>query len=147
MNRPLWAAAILGLALRLLFSLGYWTHQPLTRDFALVGGLAIGPTWWDSSVVRGDLGFTFSGEIGATIRLYEMLRPGADRQAPRRTRTAALEIAKQRLQAVKDALLTGPPDEIPHVEDRVRVTNPQFAPTGDEGGGKVMVTVVAKKSQ
>jgi 4-amino-4-deoxy-L-arabinose transferase-like glycosyltransferase len=44
--RSLAIAAILGLALRLLFALGYWTGQPLTRDereyLALARGLATG---------------------------------------------------------------------------------------------------------
>ena len=31
-RRALAAAALLGMALRLLFALGYWTGQPLTRD-------------------------------------------------------------------------------------------------------------------
>jgi hypothetical protein len=56
----------------LLFGASY--HHPLMRDFALVGGLAVGPTWWDSSVVKNDLGLTLSGEIGVTARLYEQLR-------------------------------------------------------------------------
>ena len=56
----------------LLFGASY--QLPLMRDFALVGGLGIGPTWWDSSVARGDVGFTFSGEIGVTARLWELLR-------------------------------------------------------------------------
>jgi len=56
----------------LLFGASY--HQPLMRDFALVGGLAIGPTWWDSSLVANDMGFTFSAELGVTVRLWELLR-------------------------------------------------------------------------
>jgi hypothetical protein len=56
----------------LLFGASY--HFPLSREFALVGGLGIGPTWYDSSVTRNDTGFTVAGEIGATARLWEMLR-------------------------------------------------------------------------
>jgi hypothetical protein len=56
------------------FLLGVSYHQPLMRDFALVGGLGIGPTWWDSSLAPNDVGFTVSGEIGVTARLYELLR-------------------------------------------------------------------------
>ncbi len=45
-SRPLVVAAILGLALRLAFALGYWTGQPLTRDereyLALARSLAAG---------------------------------------------------------------------------------------------------------
>lgn len=56
----------------LLFGASY--HYPLMRDFELVGGLGIGPTWWDSSVVRNEIGFTVSGELGVTTRLWEVLR-------------------------------------------------------------------------
>jgi hypothetical protein len=56
----------------LLFGASY--HVPLSREFALVGGLGIGPSWWDSTLTKGDTAFVFSGEIGATARLWEMLR-------------------------------------------------------------------------
>jgi hypothetical protein len=56
----------------LLFGAAY--HHPLSREFALVGGLGIGPTWWDSSVAPNEIGFTVSGEIGVTAALYELLR-------------------------------------------------------------------------
>ncbi len=55
----------------LLFGATY--QYPLMRDFSVLAGLAIGPTWWDSSVVKGDLGLTVSGELGVTARLYELL--------------------------------------------------------------------------
>jgi hypothetical protein len=56
----------------LLFGASY--HQPLSRDFGVEGSLAVGPTWWDSSVFRSDVGFTVSGELGVTARLWELLR-------------------------------------------------------------------------
>lgn len=56
----------------LLFGASY--HVPLSREFALLGGLGIGPSWWDSSVDKSDTGFTFSGELAATARLWEVLR-------------------------------------------------------------------------
>jgi hypothetical protein len=49
-------------------------HLPLTREFAVEGGLGIGPTWWDSSVVRNKTGFTVAAEIAATARLWDVLR-------------------------------------------------------------------------
>lgn len=54
--------------------LGASYHIPLMRDFAFVGGLAVGPSWWSSSVAHGEIGFTFSAEAALTARLYEMLR-------------------------------------------------------------------------
>lgn len=56
----------------LIFGASY--HVPLMRDFAFVGGLGIGPTWWDSSAVKSDLGFTFTGEVAVTARIWQMLR-------------------------------------------------------------------------
>lgn len=49
-------------------------HVPLSREFAVMGALGIGPTWFDSSVVRSETGFTFSAELAATARLWEVLR-------------------------------------------------------------------------
>lgn len=56
------------------FLFGATYHVPLSREFALLGGLGIGPSWWDSSLTRNETGFMFSGEIGATASLWEMLR-------------------------------------------------------------------------
>jgi hypothetical protein len=56
----------------LLFGASY--HVPLSREFALVGALGIGPGWWDSSSFDDESGVTISGEIGATARLWSMLR-------------------------------------------------------------------------
>jgi hypothetical protein len=55
------------------FLIGASYHQPLTREFALVGSLSVGTTWWDSTLVRGDISFTVSGEFAATARLWELL--------------------------------------------------------------------------
>src|SRR5262245_49966758 len=35
-------------------------HIPFLRDFAFVGGVGIGPSWWDSSLAHGEMGVTFS---------------------------------------------------------------------------------------
>jgi len=56
----------------LLFGASY--HVPLMRDFAFVGGLGIGMSWWDSSAFKTDVGFVVSAEVGLTARLYELLR-------------------------------------------------------------------------
>jgi hypothetical protein len=55
----------------LLFGASY--TQPLMRDFSVMGSLGVGATWFDSSVLPGDLGFTVSGEVAAIVRLYEFL--------------------------------------------------------------------------
>lgn len=79
----------------------------------------------------------------ALDELYGMLRPGADRQASRRTRVAALAIGQQRLEAVRASLNV---NGVPHAAERVRMLNPQFAtPEGDDAG-QVVVTFVGDKS-
>jgi hypothetical protein len=80
----------------------------------------------------------------ALDRLYDLLRPGADRQAGRRTRAASLELADARLDAVKQAIFTS---GIPGVEQRVRVTSARVTetPPGDAGGGRVVCAVLEKK--
>jgi hypothetical protein len=79
----------------------------------------------------------------ALDRVYELLRPGADRQADRRTRAAALEIAQARLDAVHTALLAS---GIPGIEQRLRVTHAQFAaPEEGHADGKVTFTLLEKK--
>ena len=77
--------------------------------------------------------------------LNELVRPGAGRQALRRTRAACLAIGEQRLIAVRDMLLgTG----IPDIASRVNVTRPSFEPNEDLDGGKVNLTFkVAEKRQ
>src|SRR6185369_3589695 len=75
----------------------------------------------------------------ALDRVYELLRPGADRQADRRTRAAALEIAQARLDSVHAALLAA---GIPNLDQRVRVTRAQFTePEQGQADGKVTFTL------
>jgi hypothetical protein len=56
----------------LLFGASY--HVPLSQEFALVGGLGIGPSWWDSSSFDSDSAVLISGELGVTAKLWSMLR-------------------------------------------------------------------------
>ncbi|MCY3002162.1 MAG: hypothetical protein NTV21_10190, partial [Planctomycetota bacterium] len=42
---------------------------------------------------------------GALDRLHELLRPGSDRRTPERSRAAALAIASERLERVRQALM------------------------------------------
>src|SRR5205085_582513 len=57
----------------------------------------------------------------ALDRVYDLLRPGADRQADRRTRAACLEVGRTRLQAVRDALVAS---GVPDANRRVRLLKP-----------------------
>lgn len=78
----------------------------------------------------------------ALDQLGDMLRPGSDRQADRRTRAASIEIARQRLRAVRDVLTSA---GVEGTDQRVHDTNPQFAPTEAQEGGSVVIQLVPKK--
>lgn len=82
-------------------------------------------------------------ELGRTElaldRALDLLRPGAERYADRRTRTAALEIGNLRLEAVRRALvqLLGP-----EAAERIETKRARFTdPVGDAGG---RVTIVPR---
>jgi len=69
--------------------------------------------------------------------LYDLQRPGAERQADRRTRSAAIELADARLALVRSSVqsICGPA-----ATDRVRVGTARFT-TADEGRSAVVVSV------
>jgi hypothetical protein len=77
--------------------------------------------------------------------LNELVRPGGSRQAVRRTRAACLDLGRDRLIAVRDALLAA---GIPDAASRLNVTQPTFDPHDDLDGGKITLTFkVAEKRQ
>jgi hypothetical protein len=77
----------------------------------------------------------------ALDRTYDLLRPGAQRQADRRTRAAALEVAAQRLLAIRAELRAlGVAD----VDRRVHLLHPTFTP-GDQADSSVTVQPVRTK--
>jgi hypothetical protein len=85
-------------------------------------------------------------EVAATDdlldRVYDLLRPGADRQADRRTRAAAIALGQARLDTLQDVLLSQ--TQIPEINQRVKVVRATFAApedAGDTGGGRVIVTL------
>ncbi|MGB7160366.1 MAG: hypothetical protein WBD40_20020, partial [Tepidisphaeraceae bacterium] len=75
----------------------------------------------------------------ALDRLYDLLRPGADRQADRRTRAACIEIGQARLDAVESNLKSVPGIEA--AKERVQVTRAQFAEDAATADGRVLLTV------
>ena len=76
--------------------------------------------------------------------MYDLLRPGADRRAPGRTRAAALDVGRERLDAVRQALLRA---VVPTTGERVKSANPQFAPSENPAaGGAVTVRLVRVKT-
>jgi hypothetical protein len=74
-------------------------------------------------------------------QVCDLLRPGAEKQAERRTRTAALQIASLRLAKVRAALLAS---GLPQIAERVKVVAPRFDPSTEQDGA-VMITAVQKK--
>lgn len=87
----------------------------------------------------------------AMDQIYDMLRPGADRQADRRTRAACLQIAQDRLDGVRDSLLAAP---IPGIGPRIKTTHATFnvaaagtSSAGGGNGGSITITLAHKKNQ
>jgi hypothetical protein len=78
----------------------------------------------------------------ALDHLYELQRPGAARQAPRRTRQAALAIARARQELIAAVLANA---GLERAKERTHVSRPQFKPTADAGGGKVVISITVKK--
>jgi len=78
----------------------------------------------------------------AMDQLYDLLRPGADRQSDRRTRAACIDIAKQRQAFVRQALLAS---GITGVGARIHESNPKYTDEQGSAGGRVVITFVAKK--
>ena len=70
----------------------------------------------------------------------ELLKPGAERLADRRTRTAALQIADERLREIKSTLIYWGIDA-----ERVKSVAAQYNPVDNLDGGQVVVSVVEKK--
>ncbi len=79
-------------------------------------------------------------ELGRTEQALDytldLLRPGAEHQARRRTRAASLEIAAQRLEQVQTALVAVAG---PECTDRIRVSRPRFGAATLEHGGRVAI--------
>jgi hypothetical protein len=75
-------------------------------------------------------------------QLYDLLRPGADRQAVRRTRAASIQIAQARIRSVNDMLAAG---GIQNPNDRIKSAAAQFNPGETEEGGKIIITPTSKR--
>ena len=78
-------------------------------------------------------------------RLYDMVKPGAARQADRRTRGACLEVAQQRMESVRQSLLVPLSAKGTKGAERVRAANPRYEPDERPTGGRIIITVVARK--
>jgi hypothetical protein len=74
---------------------------------------------------------------------YDLLRPGADRQAMRRTRAATLAIARARIATIRELLIGGGRRAID--PSRISQANPQFVESPENQDGTVTVTTVKGK--
>jgi hypothetical protein len=84
-----------------------------------------------------------SAEVERALdQLYDLMRPGADRQATRRTRAAALQMGTERLDAVATMLR---PADLPNAKDRVKTVGAQFSPSEADTGGTIVITPIVKK--
>jgi len=73
--------------------------------------------------------------------LFDMMRPGADRLASRRTRAVCLEYGKRRLALIKAALIDRAPAD---VADRIHLLTPQYSQPADDAGGTALIQLVPK---
>ena len=74
---------------------------------------------------------------------YDLLRPGADRQAMRRTRAATLAIARARTEAIREFLIGSGHRALD--PSRISQANPQFVESPENQDGVVTVTTVTGK--
>ena len=81
---------------------------------------------------------------GPIDKIYELLRPGAERRRDARTRAACLAIAQRRIDAVQTLLLATGVDEIAR---RIDARRPRFVPVEGSGGGQVTLTPRARQTQ
>jgi Domain of Unknown Function (DUF748) len=80
----------------------------------------------------------------ALDQALELLRPGAARQADRRTRTGAILLADLRLAAVQDVLLRSNVDD---AADRVRKATAVFNPNDSTSTGSVVILFVRQSKK
>jgi hypothetical protein len=78
----------------------------------------------------------------ALDRTYDLLRAGADRQADRRTRAAALEIASQRLDAVRATFRSA---GVADVEGRIKLLRPALTPSQTHADSTILIQPVQTK--
>jgi len=78
----------------------------------------------------------------ALDRVFELLRPGAERRAGRRTQGACIAIGQARLEAVRRELMES---GIPDAENRIRLTRPKIDEKLAPSGGKVLASTSKRK--
>jgi len=85
------------------------------------------------------------GTIESSLdRILELLRPGAERQAVRRTRDASIALGRARLKAIFALLEKA---GVPNAANRIQVTNPRFVMPTDDRPGVITITPGRAKVQ
>jgi hypothetical protein len=88
-------------------------------------------------------------ELGNTERaldkLGDLLRRGAENREPRRTRAACIELGRERLAAVHEALIKALAEQIPGIEERLRIERAKAGEPVVEAGGRVLAIAGRKK--
>ena len=77
----------------------------------------------------------------ALDQVLDLLRPGAERRADRRTRSAAAAVGEARLAAVRRVVL----EEAPELADRIRVVRSRFNDKAGDERGRVRAALSTKK--
>lgn len=115
----------------------------LLRAEALAGGLEALKSSGSRVRPAAELMRTLDLELGAVLasrdELLALLRDGGDRQAGMRLRRGGTELARARLEAVRDAIVEGRP----HLLRKIRLSRPRHGEPAGAGGG--FVTVVPRK--
>ena len=95
------------------------------------------------SVDLRNLDAQLGGIEKALDQLYGFLRPGAERRRDRRTKSACLTLARQRLGAARDVLYEL---ELVGIRERIDIRRPRFVlPEEDDGrGGRIVITPVKR---
>ncbi len=75
-------------------------------------------------------------------QLYDLLRPGADRQADRRTRKAALDLGQARVDAIKKLFIDA---KLPHATERVQTPAPRADVAAPDAPGRVTIAITGAK--
>lgn len=130
------------------YRLRQWRNRLLSERADLVGTArgevaALGPTGAQATLTQlRTLDQRLSRAESSLDMLYEMLRPGAERQAARRTKAAAVEIGERRLEAIKQMIVAS---GVRDAENRVTIINPSATPGDTERGRVEIIAIVRKK--
>ena len=112
----------------------------LRARYAMGGGLEVAALLDDLRALDREL----SQCETAMDTIYGTLRPGAERRAARRTRDAALELSRLRLESARRSLLDAGVRRMP---ERIDLRRPRFGAVEGEQPGRILLTLRAAGSE